>query len=55
VFDTEDIKGILDFKSFDVRQRLALEIMQLSMPSGVEVSAEKKECSPEPTSDAGTT
>jgi hypothetical protein len=54
VFDPDDIKGILDLKSFDVRQRLALKIVSLTMPSSVEVSAEKKECSPEATSDSGT-
>jgi len=45
VFEREDIPTILDKKSFEVRQWLALEIIGLTVPSSEEVGQEKKECS----------
>jgi len=47
VFDPEDIAWLLDLKSFNVRQRIALKVIALSTPSSLEVSEEKKDSSPE--------
>ena len=53
VFAPEDVAGILDLKSFGVRQRLALQLVKLTSPSEEEVSAEKKDSSAGETADSG--
>jgi hypothetical protein len=55
VFAREDIAGILDKKSFEVRQELALEIIQLTIPSSAEVGQEKKDSSAMGSGVSGTT
>lgn len=54
VFDPEDIAGVLDLKSFNVRQRIALKVIALSTPSSLEISEEKKDSSPESIADSVT-